>query len=64
LVPGKVGMISGLFFGFSFGMGGLGAAILGELADHIGIEAVYQICAFLPLIGLLAALLPDTKKRR
>ncbi|PTR27323.1 FSR family fosmidomycin resistance protein-like MFS transporter [Luteibacter sp. OK325] len=64
LVPGKVGMISGLFFGFSFGMGGLGAAILGELADHIGIEAVYQICAFLPLIGLLAALLPDTKKSR
>jgi FSR family fosmidomycin resistance protein-like MFS transporter len=63
LVPGKVGMISGLFFGFSFGMGGLGAAILGELADHIGIEAVYQICAFLPLIGLLAALLPDTAKK-
>jgi len=64
LVPGKVGMISGLFFGFSFGMGGLGAAILGELADHIGIEAVYQVCAFLPLIGLLAALLPDTRKSR
>jgi FSR family fosmidomycin resistance protein-like MFS transporter len=59
LVPGKVGMISGLFFGFSFGMGGLGAAVLGELADHIGIEAVYSICAFLPAIGLLAALLPD-----
>jgi FSR family fosmidomycin resistance protein-like MFS transporter len=64
LVPGRVGMISGLFFGFSFGMGGLGAAILGELADHIGIEAVYRVCAFLPLIGLLAALLPDTKHRR
>jgi len=63
LVPGKVGMISGLFFGFSFGMGGLGAAVLGELADHIGIEAVYQICAFLPLIGLLAALLPNTTRR-
>ena len=63
LVPGKVGMISGLFFGFSFGMGGIGAAVLGELADHIGIEAVYGICAFLPLIGLLAALLPDTAKR-
>ncbi|WP_448102880.1 MFS transporter [Luteibacter jiangsuensis] len=59
LVPGKVGMISGLFFGFSFGMGGLGAAVLGELADHIGIEAVYSICSFLPAIGLLAALLPD-----
>jgi FSR family fosmidomycin resistance protein-like MFS transporter len=64
LVPGKVGMISGLFFGFSFGMGGLGAAVLGELADHIGIEAVYRICAFLPLIGLLAAFLPDTRKAR
>jgi FSR family fosmidomycin resistance protein-like MFS transporter len=62
LVPGKVGMISGLFFGFSFGMGGLGAAGLGELADHIGIEAVYRVCAFLPLIGLLAAFLPDPRK--
>jgi FSR family fosmidomycin resistance protein-like MFS transporter len=59
LVPGRVGMISGLFFGFAFGMGGLGAAVLGALADHIGIEAVYRLCAFLPLIGLLAALLPD-----
>jgi FSR family fosmidomycin resistance protein-like MFS transporter len=63
LVPGKVGMISGLFFGFSFGMGGLGAAGLGELADHIGIEAVYQVCAFLPLIGLLAAFLPDPQRK-
>ncbi|KAF1007146.1 MAG: Fosmidomycin resistance protein [Luteibacter sp.] len=63
LVPGKVGMISGLFFGFSFGMGGLGAAGLGELADHIGIEAVYQVCAFLPLIGLLAAFLPNPKRK-
>ncbi|MGN6481371.1 MFS transporter [Luteibacter sp.] len=62
LVPGKVGMISGLFFGFSFGMGGIGAAVLGELADHYGIEAVYQICAFLPLIGLLAAFLPNPKR--
>ncbi|MDQ7996540.1 MAG: MFS transporter [Luteibacter sp.] len=62
LVPGKVGMISGLFFGFSFGMGGLGAAGLGELADHLGIEAVYQVCAFLPLIGLLAAFLPEARK--
>ncbi|KJV33350.1 MFS transporter [Luteibacter yeojuensis] len=62
LVPGKVGMISGLFFGFSFGMGGIGAAVLGELADHYGIDAVYQICAFLPLIGLLAAFLPNPKK--
>jgi FSR family fosmidomycin resistance protein-like MFS transporter len=52
-------MISGLFFGFAFGMAGLGAAVLGELADRIGIDAVYRICAFLPLIGLLAVLLPD-----
>ena len=59
LVPGKVGMISGLFFGFSFGMGGLGAAVLGEVADIAGIDAVYRLCAFLPAIGLLAILLPD-----
>ncbi len=64
LVPGKVGMISGLFFGFSFGMGGIGAAVLGELADHIGIEAVYGICAFLPVIGLLAYFLPNTTRSR
>ena len=62
LVPGKVGMISGLFFGFSFGMGGLGAAALGWFADKAGIEAVYGVCAFLPAIGLLAALLPKLKK--
>ena len=59
LVPGKIGMISGLFFGFSFGMGGLGAAVLGEVADRAGIEMVYAICAFLPAIGLLAIFLPD-----
>jgi MFS transporter, FSR family, fosmidomycin resistance protein len=59
LVPGRVGLISGVFFGFAFGMGGLGAAALGELADRIGIEAVYGLCAFLPAIGLLAAFLPD-----
>jgi FSR family fosmidomycin resistance protein-like MFS transporter len=58
LVPGRVGMISGLFFGFAFGMGGLGAAVLGQLADVIGIESVYRLCAFLPLIGLLAIFLP------
>ena len=62
LVPGKVGMISGLFFGFSFGMGGIGAAVLGWLADYTGIETVYQICAFLPVIGLLAAFLPDLRR--
>jgi MFS transporter, FSR family, fosmidomycin resistance protein len=59
LVPGRVGMISGVFFGFAFGMGGLGAAALGRLADVIGIEAVYGLCAFLPMIGLLAAFLPN-----
>ena len=59
LVPGRVGLISGVFFGFAFGMGGLGAAVLGQLADVIGIEAVYRLCAFLPVIGLLAAFLPD-----
>jgi len=62
LAPGRVGMISGLFFGFSFGMGGLGAAVLGVMADHAGIDAVYALCAWLPAIGLLSALLPNLKK--
>jgi FSR family fosmidomycin resistance protein-like MFS transporter len=64
LVPGKIGMISGLFFGFSFGMGGIGAAVLGEVADRSGIEMVYAVCAFLPAIGLLAIFLPDPEARR
>jgi FSR family fosmidomycin resistance protein-like MFS transporter len=64
LVPGRVGMISGLFFGFAFGMGGLGAAVLGQLADALGIEAVYRLCAFLPLIGLLAGFLPAVDPAR
>jgi len=63
LAPGKVGLISGLFFGFSFGMGGIGAAVLGRLADVAGIAAVYQVCAVLPAIGLLAAFLPDVEGR-
>jgi FSR family fosmidomycin resistance protein-like MFS transporter len=63
LVPGRVGLISGVFFGFAFGMGGLGAAVLGALADRAGIEFVYRLCAFLPLIGVLAAFLPDVDKR-
>ena len=58
LLPGRVGLVGGLFFGFAFGMGGLGAAILGEVADHTSIEFVYQVCAFLPAVGLLAAFLP------
>jgi FSR family fosmidomycin resistance protein-like MFS transporter len=63
LVPGKVGMISGLFFGFSFGMGGLGAAALGWMADQTGIETVYRVCAFLPAIGLIAGFLPKLDRR-
>ena len=59
LLPGKIGTISGLFFGFAFGMGGLGAALLGELADHRGIEYVYAICAWLPALGLLTVFLPN-----
>jgi FSR family fosmidomycin resistance protein-like MFS transporter len=60
LVPGKVGMISGLFFGFAFGMGGLGAAVLGVLADRTSIAHVYQVIAFLPLLGCVAILLPKS----
>ncbi len=64
LIPGKVGMISGLFFGFAFGMGGVGSALLGALADRTSIEYVYSICAFLPLIGLITGFLPDIGKKR
>jgi FSR family fosmidomycin resistance protein-like MFS transporter len=64
LVPGKVGMIAGLFFGLAFGMGGIGAAVLGKLADHTSISYVFRLCAFLPLLGLLTWLLPDVEKRR
>jgi MFS transporter, FSR family, fosmidomycin resistance protein len=63
LVPGRVGMISGLFFGFAFGMGGIGAAILGRIADTTSIFFVYKICAYLPAIGLLAGFLPATHPR-
>ena len=59
LVPGKVGMISGLFFGLAFGMGGIGAAVLGWMADKTGIEFVYKVCSFLPAMGLLTAFLPN-----
>jgi FSR family fosmidomycin resistance protein-like MFS transporter len=58
LMPHRFGMISGVFFGVAFGIGGLGAAVLGKVADHTGIAFVYQICAFLPVIGLLAIFLP------
>jgi MFS transporter, FSR family, fosmidomycin resistance protein len=59
LVPGRVGMISGLFFGFAFGMGGIGAAVLGKIADMTSIIYVYQLCAYLPAIGLLTGFLPN-----
>lgn len=64
LLPKKLGMVSGLFYGFAFGMGGLGSALLGYTADHIGIEAVYKICAYLPLIGIIALFLPNLKKKK
>lgn len=63
LIPGRVGMISGLFFGFAFGMGGIGAAVLGHIADARGIEYVYGLCAYLPLIGIITAFLPDLERR-
>ncbi len=65
LIPGKVGLVAGLFFGFAFGMGGIGSALLGKLADYKSIYYVYNVCAFLPLIGLITAFLPNistTKK--
>ncbi len=64
LMPGKIGTVSGMFFGFSFGMGGLGAALLGVLADHTSIDFVYGVCAFLPALGLLTAFLPNMERVR
>ena len=64
LLPGRVGMISGLFFGFAFGMGGIGAAVLGKLADTTSITFVYKTCSYLPAIGLLTAFLPDIEAGR
>jgi MFS transporter, FSR family, fosmidomycin resistance protein len=61
LVPGKVGMISGMFFGLAFGIGGIGAALFGELADHTSITFVYHICSYLPAVGLLTGFLPDMR---
>ena len=62
LLPGRTGTVAGLLFGLAFGMGSIGAAVLGKLADHVGVETVYTICAFLPLIGLLAGFLPDVHR--
>ncbi|WP_266181593.1 MFS transporter [Dyella humicola] len=64
LFPGRVGMISGLFFGFAFGMGGIGAAVLGQVADARGIEFVYALCAYLPLIGVITVFLPNLERGR
>ncbi|WP_029288013.1 MFS transporter [Pedobacter sp. R20-19] len=64
LIPGKVGLVAGLFFGFAFGMGGIGSALLGKLADSKGIEYVFNVCAFLPLIGLLTGFLPNIETRK
>ena len=59
LLPQKMGLTSGLFFGFAFGVAGISSAILGKMADNYGIDAVYEVCAFMPLLGLVAWLLPD-----
>jgi FSR family fosmidomycin resistance protein-like MFS transporter len=64
LLPGRVGMISGVFFGFAFGIAGIGAAVLGRLADATSIEYVYRVCAYLPALGLFTALLPDLDSGR
>ncbi|SIO58208.1 MFS transporter, FSR family, fosmidomycin resistance protein [Singulisphaera sp. GP187] len=64
LMPSRVGLVAGLFFGFAFGMGGLGAAVLGWLADKTNIQFVYRVCSFLPLVGLLAGFLPNLEKKR
>lgn len=63
LLPDKLGLISGLFYGFAFGIAGIASAVLGNMADRFGIEAVYHVCAFMPLLGLVAWFLPDLKKR-
>jgi FSR family fosmidomycin resistance protein-like MFS transporter len=64
LVPGRVGTVAGLMFGFAFGLGGLGAALLGELADATSIRVVYEVCSVLPALGLLAALLPEARQAK
>jgi FSR family fosmidomycin resistance protein-like MFS transporter len=64
LLPGRIGLVGGFFYGLSFGLGGIAAAVLGELADQLGIEAIYRICSFLPAIGLLAWFLPSLQTAR
>jgi FSR family fosmidomycin resistance protein-like MFS transporter len=63
LIPKKLGMVSGLFYGFAFGMGALGSALLGILADHTSIQYVYNICSYLPIIGIICYFLPNLKKK-
>jgi MFS transporter, FSR family, fosmidomycin resistance protein len=64
LLPGNVGMVAGLFFGFAFGVGGIGAAALGQIADHTSVDFVYRLCSYLPAIGILTAFLPNLETRR
>ena len=64
LLPYKLGLISGLFFGFAFGVAGIASAVLGNMADRYGIEAVYNVCGYMPLIGLVTWFLPDLKQKR
>jgi len=64
LMPGRVGLVSGIFFGLAFGMGGIGAAVLGHIADKTSIVFVYRVCAWLPAIGLLTGLLPKLDKQQ
>jgi FSR family fosmidomycin resistance protein-like MFS transporter len=64
LAPNRVGLVSGLFFGLAFGFGGLGAAVLGGLADQYSIEAVYRLCAYLPLLGIVTLWLPNIDQKR
>jgi FSR family fosmidomycin resistance protein-like MFS transporter len=64
LIPGKIGLIAGLFFGLAFGMAGIGSALLGKLADYTSINFVFNVCSYLPLIGLLTAFLPSRSAGR
>ena len=63
ILPGRVGLVAGLFFGLAFGIGGLGAALLGKVADVTDITYVFKVCSFMPLLGLLAAFLPNIEKK-
>jgi FSR family fosmidomycin resistance protein-like MFS transporter len=64
LLPGRIGLVSGLFFGFAFGAAGVGAAALGRFADATSVELMYRVCAFLPALGILTAFLPDLRAHR